>query len=89
MIFCCERFQSRHESSREMGLNIRVVKFSDKELMDAKSPYRFFVSVAYKKEDRCVPTLNIAYCPFCAQNLFEFYKDDQYVNEEDDNFLYP
>lgn len=89
MKFCCERFKSRHESPREMGLNIRVLKFSKEELIDEKKPYRFFVSTAYALKDKGIATLNIAYCPFCGTSLFDFYKGDEYINEIDSSFLYP
>jgi hypothetical protein len=30
-------------------------------------------------KDRLVPTFNIAFCPFCGKNLFEFFKEDNYA----------
>jgi hypothetical protein len=34
-----------------------------------------------------VLTLGIEYCPFCGEDLFEFYNSDEYANEiEGDTF---
>jgi hypothetical protein len=79
----------RHQSSREQGLNIRILRFSESELMDKANKYRFFIAPAYSQNDKNVPAINIAYCPFCGTNLFEFYNDDIYVNETYKDFLYP
>lgn len=82
MKFCCERFQTYYHFPREYGPNIRVVKYSETELLDKNNLYRFYVSFGYQKGDKNVLNLNIAFCPFCGANLFELYKNDYYVNEE-------
>lgn len=87
--FCCDKFKNRLELPREEGLNIRIIKFEPKELLDREKPYRFFITPGYNLRDRNVPTFNIAYCPFCGQNLFKFYTQDGYVNEVNTDFLYP
>lgn len=86
--YCCEKFKNQLLVNRERGLNIRILKFTEDELLDNSSPYRFFITPGYTLMERLVPTFNIAFCPFCGQNLFEFYKDDSYVNESDNSFLY-
>ena len=87
--YCCDKFRNQCLQNRETGLNIRILKFNEVELLDNESPYRFFITPGYSLTDKLVPTYNISFCPFCGQNLFMFYKDDRYVNENDNNFLYP
>lgn len=87
--FCCEKFRNRVEFRKEEGLNIRIIKFTESELLDKEKRYRFFITPGYTDSDRNVMTLNIAYCPFCGQNLFQFYSSDEYINEENTDFLYP
>ena len=89
MKYCCEKFKSEISLKREQGLNIRIIKYNKAELLDTSNLYRFFITAGYTSTDKAVPTMNIAYCPFCGQNLFEFYKKDKYVNESDSSFLYP
>lgn len=86
--FCCERFEAAANLRREQGINIRIIKFNKEELLDQKNLYRFFVTPGYKIGDKSTPTLNIAHCPFCGQNLFLFYRSDEYVNENNSDFLY-
>lgn len=88
MKFCCDKFKTRQELPRQSGLNIRVIKFSSKELIGGNDELRFFVTPGYSLGDQGVYTLNIAFCPFCGQNLFKFYKDDAYINEFYKEFLY-
>jgi hypothetical protein len=87
--YCCDKFKNRAELQREEGLNIRIIKFNKNELLDKVKPFRFFITLGYKTTDRNVPTLNIAHCPFCGQDLFNFYSLDEYINETDTDFLYP
>lgn len=89
MKYCCDKFKQNLSLDSMIGLNIRVVKFNEEDLIDKKNRYRFFITPGYKLGDRDVPTYNIAYCPFCGTNLFKFYANDKYVNEVDDSFLYP
>lgn len=86
MKYCCEWFRINHSLPREKGLNIRIVKYSPKELMDEKNLFRYYISYAYIKEDKNVPNLNIKFCPFCGTNLYKFYKSDDYINETPGNF---
>lgn len=89
MKYCCDKFKDQLSLERTQGLNIRIIKFKSDELLDTKSLYRFFVTPGYQSSDRAVATYNIAYCPFCGKDLFKFYNNDDYINEDDSNFLYP
>ena len=86
--YCCVRFENQVVLPKESGLNIRILRFSENELISNKNLYRFFITPGYSSSDRGVPTFNIAYCPFCGENLFQYYKSDSYVNENDSDFLY-
>jgi len=89
MKYCCGRFKDQVSFERTQGLNIRIVKLKGNNLLDFQSPYRFFITPGYQSSDRAVAAYNIAYCPFCGKDLFKFYKKDDYINENDTNFLYP
>jgi hypothetical protein len=82
MKFCCERFQNYYDRPKTRGPNIRIVKYSADQLLDTTYRYRFYIAYDYTDEARLVPNMNIAYCPFCGTHLFEFYRDDKYVNEQ-------
>jgi hypothetical protein len=86
MNYCCERFESAHNMPNHYGLNIRVVKYKEEELIDKKYLYRYYITPGYFKEDARVPNFNIAYCPFCGINLFSFYHSDRWVNENSGKF---
>ena len=87
--YCCDRFKLSAELPRESGLNIRIIKFDKTELMDSSKQFRFFVTPGYTSESKGIPTLNIAFCPWCGKNLFNYYKADEYANETYKDFLYP
>lgn len=87
--YCCDKFKMQLSFNKEQGLNIRIIKFKPDDLVDKSNLYRFFITPGYTEADRAVPTLNIAFCPFCGRNLFKYYKEEKYVNEYDDSFLYP
>ena len=42
---------------------------------------RFFMTMGYEKFSFRLPMVNIAFCPFCGKNLFDFYIDEEYINE--------
>ena len=86
MKYCCEWFKSNHKLPREVGLNIRIIKYPETLLMDKANLYRYYISQAYTKEQQNVANLNIKFCPFCGTNLFKFYKNDEFVNESPGNF---
>ncbi|RAI98439.1 hypothetical protein LX64_04801 [Chitinophaga skermanii] len=80
--FCCTRLGIRHEVSREIGMNFRVVKYDAEVRFDKTNLFRFFVTPGYMTEERNVKHLNIKFCPFCGTNLYEFYKADEFINED-------
>jgi len=42
---------------------------------------RFFLTMGYEKFSLDMAMANIAFCPFCGANLYDFYIKDEYVNE--------
>lgn len=86
MKYCCDRFKMHYEFPRTHGLNIRIIKYSEDELLDTKNQYRFYIANSYHEGQENVPHMNIAYCPFCGTSLFKFYKKDEYVNEKPGHF---
>jgi hypothetical protein len=82
MKFCCDRFKSFHERPDYYGLNIRIVKYPTDELFDKDHLYRFYISEGYVENQKNVIFMNIAFCPFCGENLFKFYDNDCYINQE-------
>ena len=80
MKYCCERFEPYNRTHNESYPNIRIVKFLPN--LHYKKPYfRFFITHGYEKFNMDLVVMNIAYCPFCGKNLFDFYKDDAIPNE--------
>jgi hypothetical protein len=82
MDFCCDKFKSFYERPNYYGLNIRIVKYPKNELLDKNHQYRFYISEGYTEGQENVVFLNIAYCPFCGENLFKYYNKDNYINQE-------
>ena len=87
--YCCDSFKLEAELPRETGLNIRIIKFDKNELMSPSSEFRFFITPGFNLQSKSIPTLNIAFCPWCGKNLFKYYKSDEYINEPYKDFLYP
>ncbi len=87
--YCCDRFRLRATVNSESGLNIRIVQMNPKYLMDKTKPYRFFITPGYDGTAEFTPTLNIAHCPFCGVNLFDYYVDESFVNESEPSRLFP
>jgi hypothetical protein len=86
MDYCCERFESAHNIPNHYGLNIRIVKYKEEELLDKNYLYRYYITSGYMETDTKVPCFNIAHCPFCGVRLFDFYASDIYVNEKSGKF---
>jgi len=42
---------------------------------------RFFMTMGYEKFSLNMAMANIAFCPFCGTNLYDFYVKDEYINE--------
>ena len=87
--FCCSRFETDWNLNRNIGLNIRIVKFipSDMGNIPNEEFYRFFVTCGYNENENPKAHLNIAYCPYCGVNLFDKYNNDCYINEDKKYFL--
>jgi hypothetical protein len=77
---CCEKFKLYSDGQNESSPNIRIVKFLPN-LHQKKHYFRFFITHGYEKFNMDVIFMNIAYCPFCGKNLFDFYKEDTIPNE--------
>jgi hypothetical protein len=86
MKYCCDRFEAAHNLPNYYGLNIRVVKFNNEDLLDKIHAYRYFITPGYEDADTKIPAFSIAFCPFCGTNLFSFYGSDEWVNETKDKF---
>lgn len=86
MKFCCDRFNAAYILPNYYGLNIRIVKYKSDELFDTRNLLRFYITTGYKEGDVNVPNFNIAFCPFCGKDLFDFYKSDNYANEKSGKF---
>ncbi len=89
MKFCCTEFKGDWELRRETGINIRIIKYSAKELDILKFPhkYRFIMTVGYNKDEMNVPKKFINYCPYCGMKLEGFYNSDSYINETNKSFM--
>jgi hypothetical protein len=94
MTFCCNKFQSYYEDNSlardgqvviERFPSIKIVKLGANNNGTIDKPYRFLI-ISGLVNDR-PPYINIAYCPFCGANLFNFYKSDIYINEKGDAFF--
>jgi len=93
--YCCEWFSIYHQLNKETGYNIRVVKFTSQKfnqgsgIIDDKGkiikgsqvPFRFFLTNGYQEFSMLLPSILINFCPFCGQNLYEFYNKDECANE--------
>ena len=56
--------------------NIQLSKTNNK-----RNELRFFMTMGYEKFSLLNAMANIAFCPFCGTNLFDFYDKDEYANE--------
>lgn len=87
---CCDDFKYRYEGSSSMGLNIRIIKLTEEEVMkkeDLENPFRFFITEGYEKGEVAIKRILIDYCPFCGSRLADFYAKDDFVNETDHGFI--
>jgi len=66
-----------------MGLNIRVVR-----LQDVNSSIGFYITEGFESGQKNVKTARIKFCPFCGNELEEFYgANGSVVNSKVENFL--
>ncbi len=49
--------------------------------LSKNSPYRFWMTFGREVYNLDSVMINLSYCPFCGKNLFEFYNNDEYINE--------
>ena len=94
MKFCCDRFKSYHEncgnngesdSERETYPNIKIVKLKADLINGGKNLYRYLILCGFTKDNP--PYIVLKYCPFCGNNLFDFYRSDAYVNADSSTFF--
>ena len=93
MKYCCQKFEVSHRTSKNMGLNIRVIKLSDRYIEANKARgisilkkdfYSFILTEGYEDE---LYTKNqqytfIDFCPYCGKKLSKYYSKDEFINEE-------
>ncbi|SIT26212.1 hypothetical protein SAMN05421786_1223 [Chryseobacterium ureilyticum] len=87
--FCCERLKGVCLVENSLGLNFRIIKYSEKlynDLLQIKPSIPdkgFLITSGYKNsvDDAEILKMIINHCPFCGQRLGDFYKSDDYVQE--------
>jgi hypothetical protein len=85
--FCCNKFQFLNSGSKQMGLNVRVFKLSEKFVGNGKLNSNISVMLTDGYEgsiDSCQKRIVIQFCSFCGNALNYLQKDDSYVQEEVD-----
>jgi len=87
--FCCDKFKFDWELPSYKGMNIRIAKFLPEDFffLSNERLLRFYITSGYLKENKAIPNINIAFCPYCGESLFNFYTSDLYANENKTYFL--
>ena len=94
MKFCCDKFKRDYDLGKiydgeklikELYPNIRIVKTQPHKFSQGENLLRFLFVCGFTKDNP--PVINMKYCPFCGTHLFDFYKEDNYVNEDSKIFL--
>lgn len=80
---CCDDFRWRYETGPEMGLNIRVARIMNNSKPDDIS---FFVTEGYIIGAKRVKFCKINYCPFCGTKLSKYYKSNNMINSQIEDF---
>lgn len=73
------KFKSRQFTSGDnvyFSRNIQASKTKNK-----RDDVRFFMTMGYERFSLNMAMVNIAFCPFCGINLYDYYVDDEYFNE--------
>lgn len=73
------KFKSKQFTSGDkvyFSRNIQLSKTKNK-----RDDIRFFMTMGYEKFSLNMAMANIAFCPFCGTNLYDFYVKDEYINE--------
>lgn len=83
MNYCCTNFEVNVKFPSTTAPNIRIVKYLPKPIWDNKVVYGFYITMGYNQFDISLPKMTISFCPYCGILLREFYKDANYVNEEE------
>lgn len=82
--YCCVKFRFLYSSEKTMGLNIRIVGFSEafRDRAQLNIDKNFIMTGGYlgKIED-CSKKAVIEFCPFCGTGLRSFYEDVNYIQE--------
>ena len=86
--YCCDFFKRDCSVHHKAQPNIRIIKIDKKQIpqIDDNYPYRFYLTVGYEKGEKNVPLRSFKYCPYCGTNLYNFYKSDDYINEQNHSF---
>jgi hypothetical protein len=91
--FCCGKFKSYYENGviqdgefkKEVFPNLKIVKTEIGTGNEGTNLYRYLFVCGFLKDKP--PTINLKYCPFCGENLYEYYNNDLYINEESKRFF--
>lgn len=83
--FCCIKFSFLNSGDKTMGINIRIIKLSNRFVERAQLDFNvnFLITEGYENLDTCKKIV-ISYCPFCGTELNTFYLDEKYIQEEID-----
>lgn len=91
MIYCCEHFKTLIEVKKTYGLNIRIIKLSERYIENTKKRglsieenelYNFIITESYSGIlDNKKQSLFINYCPFCGKELRKYYSKHKFINE--------
>jgi len=83
--FCCIKFSFLNSGDKRMGINIRIIKLSDRFVERAQLDFNmnFLITEGYENLESCKKIV-ISYCPFCGTKLKDFYCEEKYVQEEMD-----
>lgn len=87
--FCCKRLEGAYSVRNELGLNFRIVKYTENLYSKLKLINPDMSDKGYVMTSGYIETINddrtmslfINNCPFCGQKLNDFYKSDDYVQE--------
>lgn len=76
------KFTSEFLLKKNIGIYITQKGIDTKLIKGSKSSYRYFIGYTIGAFEFGSPQFNmINFCPYCGQNLYEFYNKDEYVNE--------
>jgi hypothetical protein len=86
--FCCLDFKRELELHNLTGPNIRIVRVESSKISISKNSHNmFYLTVGYEEGDVNVPRRILNHCPFCGEQLRNFYSSEDYVNELNHSFM--